>query len=490
MLSVTRNSQAGRLIRAKLWLAGLGLWSGGFGLLGSAEAQTTYPSRPTSGQQTRTVDRIVESEILQTSARQTDSNTAATGSAGSGTYTYNTTCPADNVCNQGEFWSLTDIFDDDCGGNRLKDNGWVVGGSVVNSFTFNTDAPKDKFNGPVTWTDRSNEWQMNQAWLYLDKPLDPTKDMDFGGRIDVMYGSNFRFNVATGLEDNINGSHAFYGLAIPQFYTTAKYCDWTIKSGHWISPVGYFGVDMSQNFFNTLPITYQYGEPFTHTGSIATYTVNDTLSVGAGIIRGWDNFDNTTPNLGGIATVNKTFEDGGTLAYVGLLTQEQNQVLDFKKRYLQTLVYSKGVTDRLTYVGQSDFGWQKDAMAANGKDAYWYGLNQYLIYKMNDCWSFGANFEWFRDEEGFRVGGFLPNTYAVPGSKVRGLSTARSGYRGNFYQITVGPKWTPTKNFMVRPNLRFDWFDGEIDNAGGLKPFDDGLKNAQTILGTDFVVTF
>ena len=109
---------------------------------------------------------------------------------------------------------------------------------------------------------------------------------------------------------------------------------------------------------------------------------------------------------------------------------------------------------------------------------------------MNDCWSFGGNFEWFRDEEGFRVGGFLPNTFAVPGSQVRGLSTARSGYRGNFFQITLGPKWTPTKNVLIRPNLRFDWFDGEIDNAGGLKPFDDGLKNAQTIFATDFSILF
>lgn len=488
MLNSVRDNRPSRLQKAKVWLAGLGLCSGGFGLLQSAEAQTNYPTRLTTGQQTREIDRLVEGEILQTSARQTD-NSAATGAAGSGTYTYNTTCPTDG-CWQGEFWSLTDVFDDGCGGNRLKDNGWAIGGNIVNTMTFNTDAPKDKFNGPVTWTDRANEWQMNQAWLWAEKALDPNKDIDFGARVDIMYGTNFRFNVATGLEDNINGSHAFYGLAIPQFYTQLKYCNWTLKSGHWVSPVGFFTVDMTQNFFNTLPYTYQYGEPFTHTGSIATYTIDDKTSVGGGFTRGWDNFDNTTPNLGLIGTANKTFEDGGSLAWVGMLSQEQNQALDFKKRYLQTLVYSKAITDRITYVGQSDFGWQKDAILANGKNAYWYGLNQYAFYKMNDCWSFGANFEWFRDEEGFRVGGFLPNTYAVPGSQVRGLSTGRSQYRGNFYQITLGPKWTPTKNILIRPNLRFDWFDGEIDNPGKLKPFDDGLKNAQTIFGTDFSILF
>lgn len=494
MLSVLRNHRRSRLAQAKLWLAGLGLWSASIGLLGTAEAQQPYTKRQTIDEEMRSIDQLIDGEIVQTGLRRRqDANNplpAATGPAGSGNYTYSTTAPAEeSSCWQGEFWSLTSVFDDDCGGNRLRDRRINVGGSIINSMTFNTDAPKDKFNGPVTWTDRANEWQMNQAWFYAEKALNMDCDIDFGFRADVMYGTNFRFNTATGLEDNINGSHSFYGVAFPQFYAQTKYYDWIIKSGHWVSPVGYFTVDMSQNFFNTLPYTYQYGEPFTHTGTIVSRNINDSLNVGIGGVRGWDNFDNTTPNFGGIATMTKTFENGGSLAWVGLLTQEQTQNLDFKKRFLQTVVYSKNLTDRVTYVGQSDFGWQKDALV-NGSDAYWYGLNQYLIYKMNDCWSFGSNFEWFRDQDGYRVGGFLPNTYAVPGSQVRGLSTARSGYRGNFYQITLGPKWTPTKNFMVRPNLRFDWFDGEIDNPGKLKPYDDGLKNAQTIFGTDFVITY
>lgn len=496
MLTAIRKSRLSHLAKARLWLAGLGLWSGGVGLVDSAYAQDAYPPRLTTGQQTREIEEMVSSEIEQTgyfrARRQAVSEQAATGSAGSGNYTYSTTCPS-NACYQGEFWSATSLFDDDCGCNMLRDNGYNIGGSVVNSMTFNTDAPQDRFNGPVTWTDRSNEWQMNQAWLYFEKALDADKDFDIGGRVDFLYGSNFRFTTSTGLEDNINGSHAFYGLAIPQFFTTTKWNNWTFKTGHWISPVGFFGVDMSQNFFNTLPYTYQYGEPFTHTGSLATYQVNDNLSVGGGVTRGWDNFDNTNPNLGAIGTVNYTINDSSSLAWVGVYSQEQNQNLVFKPRYLQTLVYSNNLSENWTYVAQSDFGYQQDAIAHNGKNAFWYGLNQYAFYKFNDCWSFGGNFEWFRDEEGYRVGGFLPNTYAVPGSQVRGLPTNRNGYAGNFYQITMGPKWTPTKNFMVRPNLRFDWFDGTIDkytNPGKLKPFDDGLKNAQTLFVTDFVVTF
>lgn len=499
MLSDSRKSRQRQL--AKLWLAGVGLWGGAIGLPGTGFAQDAYPARLPNAEYTRAVDKIVEREIQQTGLRQPTAVpepaplppvSASTAPAGSGTYSYNTTCPSD-ACSQGEFWSINSVFDDGCGGNWLTDNHLSMGGNIDASYTVNTDRPKDKFNGPVTWTDRSNEGQLNQAWLYLEKALDADKCFDIGGRIDAFYGSNYRFDIQSGLEDNINGSHAFYGLALPQFYVTTKWDNVTFKSGHFFSPVGFFGVDMSQNFFNTLPYTYQYGEPFTHTGSMASVQVDDSLNVGAGIIRGWDNFDNTNPNLGVIGTAAKTFEDKSSLAYVGIYSQEQNQSLIFKPRYLQTLVYSNPVTDQLTYVAQSDFGVQSDAIAHNGKTAFWYGLNQYALYKVNDCWSLGANFEWFRDEQGYRVGGFLPNTYAVPGSKARGLSTSRYGYQGNFYQVTVGPKWTPTKNLMIRPNLRFDWFSGNIDkftNPGKLAPYGNGLKNAQTILATDFVILF
>jgi hypothetical protein len=500
MLSVSRKSRQRRL--AKLWLAGLGLWGGIVGLPEVGFAQDAYPARLPNAEYTRAVDKIVEREIQQTGMLQTPAPVpepaplppvnASTAPAGSGNYSYTTSCPTD-ACHQGEFWSANSLFDDGCGGNWLTDNHYNFGGNVAASYTVNTDRPKDHFNGPVTWTDRSNEGQLNQAWLYFEKQLDPDKCFDIGGRIDVMYGSNARFTTETGLEDNINGSHAFYGLAIPQFFLTSKYDKWTFKSGHFISPVGFFTVDTSQNFFNTIPYTYQYGEPFTHTGSLASYQVDDTLNVGAGVIRGWDNFDNTNPHLGVMGTATKTFTDKSSLAYVGIYSTEQNQMLQFKPRYFQTLVYTKSLTEKITYVAQSDFGVQKDAIAGSGKTAFWYGINQYAFYKINDCWSMGINAEWFRDEEGYRVGGFLPNTYAVPGSQVRGLSTSRSGYQGNFYQITMGPKWTPTKNIIVRPNLRFDWFSGGIDknlNPGKLAPFDNGTKNAQTIFGTDFIVLF
>ena len=403
-------------------------------------------------------------------------------------------------------WGLTDLWDDpEGGGNWLKDNQWKIGGNLDQSFTANTTSPRDRFNGPVTWTDRSNDYQLNQAWLYLERATDTTKkDWDIGGRFDGFFGSNARFDTETGLENNnfgFNNHHAFYGFALPQFYVETAYKKLKIKWGHFISPVGYFTVDMTQNFFNTLPYTFQYGEPFTHTGALATYTVNDNLVLGGGVVRGWDNFDGSgtgTKNLAPIVQATYTWADKSSLYYFGIYSNESNGFgTDVSPRWLQTIVYSKPLSEKWNYVAQSDLGIQSNTNnSVGGGTSRWYGLNQYLFYTVNEKWTWGFNFEWFRDEEGFRVGGFLP---VPPGTAAtvatRGLPTARSGYAGNFMQTTIGPKWQFHKNMFIRPNARLDYFSGNANNSNGtngtpLLPFGDGNRNYQLILATDLAIVF
>ena len=86
-----------------------------------------------------------------------------------------------------------------------------------------------------------------------------------------------------------------------------------------------------------------------------------------------------------------------------------------ESRFMQSIVYTNVINDRLTYIFQSDYGYQEDAGELNvvgtatpqgiGQDAEWYGINQYLFYTINDCWKAGLRGEWFRDDDGFRVFG-------------------------------------------------------------------------------------
>lgn len=371
---------------------------------------------------------------------------------------------------------------------------WKIAGWTAASYTWNPDNPADRFNGPVTWTDRSNDFQLNQQYLYFENPTDTGGlGWDVGWRIDALYGTDHRFVAATGLENesdnsqNWNQDHRFYGLVLPQMYAEIAFNDLKVKVGKFYAMHGYFVVPTIGNFFNSLPYTFQYGEPFTHTGILGTYQMTDNLTASAGVVRGWDNFDDTNPNLGYMGGFTYTGPAGGTLAFVSMVSSEASfdPTSDgWTPRYIQSLVYSK-TAGAWTYVAQSDFGDQQDARS-DGRDAQWYGLNQYLFLKTSDQWSWGGNFEWFKDEDGFRVGGFLATQ---PDGSLRGLPASRSGFDGDFYQITLGPRWTPNGNWIIRPNCRWDWYDGPA-NAGGELPYDDGTDSNQFIFGTDVVLTY
>lgn len=375
--------------------------------------------------------------------------------------------------------------------------GWMASG-----YAWNFDDPADRFNGPVTWPDRSNEFQLNEMYMVAERPTNTDGyGFDMGYRVDALYGTNSRFNTSAGLEDRINKEHSFYGLALPNLYTEVALNNTKVKVGHFTSPVGNFAVGTYNNFFNVLPYTFQYGEPFTHTGFLATQKINDNVSLSGGMTRGWDNSGHFNPHLGVIGLLTVTGPSKGVWNYFTSWSQEPNfngvqanGAPQFSPRFLQTLVYQKALSENLTYVFQSDFGMQSRALA-DGRIAHWYGVNQYMYYtsSADSKVQWGINGEWFRDEDGYRVGGFLPNftnnTNGGP-TATRGLPLNRSGYAGNFYRVMIGPRYAMTKNLLIRPSLVFDWFDGEARNAGGLRPYDDGSDNNQQMLATDAVLVF
>jgi hypothetical protein len=385
----------------------------------------------------------------------------------------------ENGCDEDEEDDVCRLFD--C--CWLEERNITIAGWVAqNPFTWNPQSPSNRFNGPVTWTDRSNEYQLNQLYWYAERATDTEGyGFDIGGRVDLLYGTDARFTVASGLDDSWISSR-FYGLAMPQLFLEPAAGDWKVKLGHWYSPVGYEVVPTTGNFFSTLPYTFQYGEPFTHTGLLATYGGWERLSLGSGFIRGWDNWGNANNFLGYIGTATYTAESGNSAALVIIESMEPTQSGDLHHRHLQTLVFSFPLSDAWTYVIQSDLGIQNQAMLNTNDAAWWYGVNQYLFYKVSDYWTWGIRMEWFRDQQGFRVGGFLPDN--------RGLPTDFSGYAGNFTELTFGANWKPNSNLVVRPCIRWDTYNGEVNNPQGLRPFDDGTKNWQILVGGDVILLY
>ena len=118
---------------------------------------------------------------------------------------------------------------------------------VQQGVTFNADSPDNRSNYPVGFNDGSNEYQMNQAYLVLQKATRRCGcGWDVGGRLDLLYGTDWAFTAARGLETHGDFSPKWngnqYGLAMPQAYLEA-YAPWgpgvTMKLGHFYTILGY-----------------------------------------------------------------------------------------------------------------------------------------------------------------------------------------------------------------------------------------------------------
>ena len=379
--------------------------------------------------------------------------------------------------------------------------GWVDAGIGAN----NWGAP---WNGPITFNDRAWQGMMNQLYLVNEKTLG--EDFGWGGRVDLLYGTDFIYTVAQGLDaynghpDNLGltgprwASSRYYGLAMPQLYGELGREDLGVKFGHFYTLIGYEVVPAIGNFFYTHAYTMQYGEPFTHTGVLVNWVPNDQLTVIGGVTNGWDNWDN---NFGYSTIANPGYAGANSnAAFLGAVTfsssdGRQSLILANSSgnelagdgpndssfvgnRTVTSVVYTNEFSDKLTYVYQSDLGYQAYAggdaavnqaggfYQTNGQQnssAYWYGVNQYMFYNFTDSLIGGLRFEWFRDNNGTRVYEGL-----------RAGSPGNTGFAGNFWAMTWGLNYLMGSNIVIRPELRYDWFSpdagGQVVN-GGILPY-------------------
>lgn len=384
-------------------------------------------------------------------------------------------------------------------GSWLDEHNIQIAGWVNGSFTWNPDDPANGYNVPVTFTDRANEGQLNQLYGYMQKSLDTECGFDYGGRVDLLYGTDYFYTTALGLETENDGTQkwnkdnpndpvrraAQYGLAMPQLYAEFGYYDLSVKVGHYYAPCGYQVVTAPGNFFITQPYTFQYGEPFTFTGALATYKMNDRLSLRGGFDRGWDRWEDDNENLSGNVGFNWTSRNGKVIVdWFGISGNENGVSGVVGNRTASHAVVTVNLTDKWQYVLQNDIGWQEDGaqqpFGGPVEDEEWYGVNQYLFYTVNDCWKVGIRGEWFRDDDGARVKFF----------------DQLSDNAGNWYEAALGANYYPNKNVTFRTEARWDWSDAQLPPTAGtgspntIYPYDDFSDGHQFIWTTDVIVLY
>ena len=312
----------------------------------------------------------------------------------------------------------------------------------------------------VLFNSHPDRVNLHQAWLYAEKQLDTSNGFDIGGRIDYVYGVDAQNTQAFGISnshwDN-DWDNGIYGHALPQLYLEAGYGDWSVKAGHFYTIIGYEVVTAPDNFFYSHAYTFNFSEPFTHTGALATYSASDKLDVYGGHVLGWDSGfeDNGDAFLGG-ASLDVT--DSFNLTYAASGGVFRNNVFDGTlKGYMHSIVGNMQVSDNLNWVIQSDL-LDVESNVGIVENTETFGINNYLFYTVSDKLALGTRFEWYNVEE----------------------DTA--GTDIDIYALTTGFNYRPHSNIIVRPEVRWDWDDtGSVPENG---------EDRQTTFGIDTIFTF
>ena len=108
--------------------------------------------------------------------------------------------------------------------------------------------------------------------------------------------------------------------------------------------------------------------------------------------------------------------------------------------YSHSIVADFKLTEKWNYVLQSDL------VNTNAGGDHQYGINQYMFYEINDVIKCGSRFEWWKN------GG------------------------NSQFASTTGVNIRPWQNFVVRPEIRYDW--------------NPGNKNNFTTFGIDAILTY
>lgn len=377
-----------------------------------------------------------------------------------------------------------------CGGCKDK-GGWFLDMWVASGYTYNNRTPVSNSNLPLTFNDRHDKFMMNQLYASFGKAVS-TSTWDIGGRVDVLYGTDYFFTTALGLETRQDGSPhwnssigprgtgaSLYGVALPQAYFEIGIpigAGTSVSIGHFYTILGYESVMAPENFFYSHAFTMQYGEPFTHSGVLIDQAITQSTNVLFGVTMGWDNWDNPNDKAGYLAGFSWCPSDKTSLAFG--LSSSQEDPLGTNNRTVYSMVLTHQLTDRLQYVFQHDFGTEalgETDLNLGPDSAKWYGINQYFFYQTSPSWTWGARIEWFRDQDNARVLG-IPSESLVEG--------------GNYVELTLGANYRPTCKWIFRPEIRWDWSDVKSPALTVDGMFNDFTDDSQVTLAFDFIFRF
>jgi len=389
----------------------------------------------------------------------------------------------------------------------LDDLGLNIFGFVEAGYTYNhrhhgAEGPilPGPFNHEV-----GNHFMLNQVDLTFVRTIKDATKFDVGATVEVMYGTDAAGIHSSGMPFNGDDPttddspearddryRANYQFDVTQAFVTVNLPvganGLQLNIGKFVTPLGIETINPTTNLFYSHSWIFN-ALPFTQTGIIGTYKINDQWTVSAGVTRGWD----------------MTFEDNGICAIDGV-GSIMWQVSPAIKATLNWNVGPQNFADSSHYRTVIDpiLSWKVNdnlTLAAEGLYIYDGGLNNeesgnrhaygdvwgaavYASYMVNDMFTINARVEKYHScSDGI---GALGDSSDLLNAN-QGFVEDGTVPSVNVYSFTLGTTITPMpkdpilKNLMIRPEVRYDLSEDRVFNQHG-SSFKDQLTFAADVI--------
>ncbi len=376
----------------------------------------------------------------------------------------------------------------------VKIYGWIQ-----NSYTANANGKGNGLNFGVNPNSLADSWMGNQYYIIVENVLEQNDTVNFGFRMDNLFGNDWQFNFNEGLFNRAFIPNHVQGYDLSQLYGEVHLPVLTpggidVKGGLWYTLAGYEQVPAIARPLLSVPYMFNYGQPFRHTGVVTTWHLTDRLNVYNGTINGWDRWIDQNYIWGYIGGLGWTSRDGKTnVAFTCVSGPDQfpkflpgnqpiyptgyinipsaagtnNPGYAHNTRTLFTTVLTRKWNDKLTQVLETDQGWElhvpglvNNGATTAGRTAEWFSFGNWFLYQ------------------------FTPKITGVWRSEVFFDPTgARTGYADTYQEMTVGAIYKPVDFIWIRPECRYDW-------AQFGTPYSNGTRSSQFTFGIDIIFLF
>ena len=349
-------------------------------------------------------------------------------------------------------------------------------------------------------------YQMNQAYLSFGRKVDHLDQFSIGYQVDVMYGTDYYYMSSVGLEtrqDNqphwngrtnnmlYRAGRSKYGLAVPQAFVEV-YMPFMngldLKVGHFDSIMGYESFQGNKNFFYSQTYSKIYAMPTSMSGAISTLTLCNGWNFILGGVTEWNTFDSINDNFSAVVGFTKESDDKfftfASTFMAGKQTSPCYQMQTTSDQQEMCYVFNTygkfQLGERVNYVIEFTAGYDDReytvmdwADMPKHRGRAWFGLTNYLFFKVTDTFSLGTRFEWFNDMDSTVIDG--------------GYDVALQDKSANYFALTLGANWTPVCWLTIRPEVRYDFSDFDAD---GMKTYDGFTKKSMITAGADVILRF